>query len=387
MEKFLKQLNLHELEGYRYLRNLSGGEMAAVALYEAIDDLPSDLGPSMSESRAVEDTRGGRGISHDSKALRRPERVVVKFLIAPRWQLDLEAFRREAETLLMMRKHTGGHTIVKALTTVRSSEIYPVHYFMMEYVEGETFLSKFESRQGPWDVNTSLDYLRRIATALLPAAGFAEIHRDLHAGNIMIVEPTAMSRDNFVMVRDPGIRILDFGTSRNWLSTPQSSWQEDRFRHCGAVSAWSPEFLADPADVDSKHDIWALGTLFFRMITGEHAFPSENFKTYYDSACSGSYAKEALSEMPIEVRRLISGMFKVSSRERLSLAGVYKIANDILEYDLGNWLEAHPVLQELYFMVEGNIWKCPLCQAIGNPAQDGRCRSCKRVVEEFLLPF
>ena len=366
MEKFLKQLNLHELEGFRYLRTLSGGEMAAVALYESIEPTAGVLGSNGAE---------------------RPEKVVVKFLIAPRWQLDLEAFRREAETLLMMRKHTGGHTIVKALTSVRSSDVYPVHYFMMEYVEGESFLSKFEASPAPWDTNIALDYLRRIATALLPAAGFAEIHRDLHAGNIMIVTPTVLATESLVMERDPGIRILDFGTSRNWLSTPQSSWQEDRFRHCGAVSAWSPEFLADPADVDSKHDIWAIGTLFYRMITGEHAFPAENFKAYYDSATSGNYAKEALEDVPSEVVKLMAGMFKVPRRERLSLGGVYKIANDILEHDLGRWLEAHPVLQELYFMVEGNICKGSLCHAVGNPAPDGRCRSCKRVVEEFLLPF
>ena len=366
MENFLKQLNLHELEGFRFLRSLSGGEMAAVALYEAIE-------PST--------TRVGQG------GAVRPEKVVVKFLIAPRWQLDLEAFRREAETLLMMRKHTGSHTIVKALTTVRSSAVYPVHYFIMEYVEGDTFLSKFEESPAPWEPKIALDYLRRIATALLPAAGFAEIHRDLHAGNIMIVKPTYISSENLLMERDPGIRILDFGTSRNWLSTPQSSWQEDRFRHCGAVSAWSPEFLADPADVDSKHDIWAIGTLFYRMITGEHAFPAEIFKDYYDSACSGNYAKQALEDVPPEVSKLIAGMFKVSRRERLSLAGVFKIANDILEHDLGRWLDAHPVLQDLYFMVEGNIWKCSLCNAIGNPAPDGRCRSCKRVIEDFQLPF
>jgi rubrerythrin len=71
----------------------------------------------------------------------------------------------------------------------------------------------------------------------------------------------------------------------------------------------------------------------------------------------------------------------------LSLSGVQKIAHDILEHDLGSWLKERPFLEELYFMVEGNIWKCTMCQAIGNPAQDGRCRSCKRVVEDFQLPF
>lgn len=360
MEEFFKQLQLQDLDGYRYHGPLSNDQMAAVAVY-----------------RRTEGPTSIRGLA--------PDKVVAKFLIAPRWERDLEAFRREAETLMVLRKQGYAHTIVKALTTVRSSESYPVHYFFMEYVEGVTLRSLFEKDGLPWAPALALDHLRRITLALLPAAGSAEVHRDLHAGNIMVVEPTEVPAGGLID-RDPGIRILDFGTSRNWLSGYRDAWLEDRFRHCGAISSWSPELLEDPAKVESKHDVWALGNLFYMMLTGEHAFPAEDFKTYHQAVTTGNYGKESLGELPPEVLRLIGGMFEVDPRNRLSLAGILKIATDILENDLGAWLERRPVLQELYFIVEGNIWTCPLCKATGNP-DHSRCRSCGRYVEEFESPF
>lgn len=361
MEEFLKQLQLQVLDGYRYHSPLSTDQMAAVAIYTREPGLPTTI----------------RGEP--------PTKVVVKFLIAPRWERDLEAFRREAETLMMLRKQGYAHTIVKALTTVRSSTPFPVHYFFMEYVQGKTLRSLFEKGNLPWDSTTALDYLRRIALALLPAAGSAEVHRDLHAGNIMEVEPTDVPQGG-VIDRDPGIRILDFGTSRNWLSAHRDNWFEDRFRHCGAISSWSPELLEDPARVESKHDVWALGNLFYMMLTGEHAYHAENFKTYYELVSQGNFNRESLQEFPNEMKRLISGMFEIDQRRRLSLAGVHKIATDILENNLGDWLQRRPMLQEFYFIVEGNIWTCPLCKATGNP-DHSRCRACGRYVDEFESPF
>lgn len=361
MEEFLKQLNLQFIDGYRYRRRLSGGEMAAVAVYTRTPDATSLKDPA-------------------------PNQIVVKFLIAPRWDRELETFRREAETLMMLRKHEFSQTIVKGLTTVRESKEYPVYYFFLEYVEGMTLRTMFEQDPPPWDYRKALDYLRKIATALLPATAAAEVHRDLHAGNIMIVPPGPVPPGG-LFEADPGVRILDFGTSRNWLSGLREHWQEDRFRHCGAVSAWSPEFIEDPSQVDCKHDIWALGNLFLRMLTGEHAFQADNFKNYHHIVTTGQYNQDSIAELPQEVQRLIAGMFAVSPRARLSLGGVRKIADDILEHNLGKWLEERPALQELYFMVEGDIWTCPLCNATGNPGAGSRCRSCRRYVDEFKSPF
>lgn len=366
MQAFLRTLGLEEINGYRFLRRLSGGEMAAVAIYERSDQ-PTTLKSVLPHAEP-------------------PTQVVVKFLIAPRRDLELEAFRREAETLMMLRKSDIAHTIVKGLSTVQSSENFPVHYFFMEYVEGQTLRNLLETEPLPWDYRKGLDYLRRIATALLPATAYAEIHRDIHPGNILIVEPTPVPPGS-IIDHDPGIRILDFGTSHNWLSVARQHWQEDRFRHSGAVSAWSPEYLNDPGKVDPKHDVWALGTMFYRMVTGEHAFPADCFRTYYDLAQEGQYDMDALSDLPDEVQRLVAGMFRTSPRERLSLSGIRKIAGDILDHNLGGWLRRHPILTEMYFLVEGDMWICPLCKSTGNPASGSRCRACKRYVDEFLSPF
>src|SRR5262249_26769952 len=136
-----------------------------------------------------------------------PDRVAVKFLISPRRERELEAFRREAETLLMLRRYGQSPTIVKALSNVRSLEALPIHYFFMEYVDGETLKDEFDRDPLPWEVGRAVDLIRRIAMALIPAAANAQVHRDLHPGNIMISGQTTALAHTMIS-EDPGIRIL-----------------------------------------------------------------------------------------------------------------------------------------------------------------------------------
>lgn len=360
MEAFFRQLNLHALDGYRYERALSGGQAASIAIY-ARGDGPTPLTDP-------------------------PARVAVKFLISPRRERELEVFRREAETLLMLRRLGKSPTIVKALGNVVSVGDLPIHYFFMEYVEGETVTDVLLRDPPPWDAHKALDLLRRITTALIPAAANAQIHRDLHPGNIMISGPAARIAHT-IIDEDPGVRILDFGVGRNWLADQRENWHEDRFRHPGAVSSWSPELLRDPSAVDSKHDVWALANLLYRLLTGEYAFYAESFSEYYERVLGGHFNEEALADQPAHIRRLLAAMFALEPRRRISLGGLLKICSDICDHDLEAWLERHPALAELYFVVEGNIWTCPLCAATSNPTNDSRCRSCGRYVEDFRLPF
>ncbi|MCX6119221.1 MAG: protein kinase [Proteobacteria bacterium] len=361
MDVLFRKLGLLELDGYCFDRAVKGGQAAALAIYRR-NGAPSSLGENA------------------------PDFVAVKFLIAPRKSGELESFRREAEILLMLRKYGKSPTVVKALTNVCSLENIPVYYFFMEFVEGETVSDFIQKNPLPWDCDLAVDILRRIAMALIPVAASAQVHRDLHAGNIMI-SGKVEGFSHALIAEDPGIRILDFGVGRNWLLDQRDNWQEDRFRHPGAVSSWSPELLLDPSSVDTKHDVWGLGNLFFRLLTGEFAFLSSNFAQYFDLVTNGSYNREALRDTDPIVTKLVECMFEVAPHKRISIGGVLKITNDILEHNLRTWLQLHPVLSELYFLVEGNIWKCPLCSAIGNPNPESRCRSCGRYVETFQLPF
>lgn len=361
MESFFRHLNLLELDGYCFERFLIGGEAASLAIFK-------------------------RGIGHVLLKEPVPERVAVKFLIAPRRERELETFRREAETLLRIHRYGQSPTIVKALCNVRSLDGLPVHYFFMDYVDGVSLKELFAKDPLPWEAGKALDLLKRITAALIPAAANAEVHRDLHPGNIMIAGPVT-ELTHLLIADDPGIRILDFGVGRNWVTDQRDDWQEDRFRHPGAVSSWSPELLSDPSVVDSKHDVWALGNLFYRMVTGEFAFYADHFKGYFDRVQSGAYDVELLEGQPFHVKRLIASMFELSPRKRISLGGLLKITTDICDSGLVAWLEHHPALAELYFLVEGNIWTCPLCSATNNPTNDGRCRACGRYAENFLPPF
>ncbi len=158
----------------------------------------------------------------------------------------LERFRSE---LRLAREVT--HKNVVRIHDIGEHE--GLRFLTMRYVEGRS-LSEVLEREGPMPPSRAVPIVRQVASALEEAHRAGVIHRDLKPGNILLDA-------------EDGAFITDFGVARSLAS--------DGLTRAGAVVGTpdylSPEQIAgDP--VDGRTDLYALGIVFYEMLTGQLPF-------------------------------------------------------------------------------------------------------------------
>ena len=121
------------------------------------------------------------------------------------------------------------------------------------------------AQSGPLDVVTVGRYLDQIAAALEYAHEHATIHRNLSTDCIYL------QLDGQLVVADLGVRRLF-----ELLCTTGQAGRVPRFY--GSVEACAPEQLLG-AQADTYTDVYALGAVTYRLLTGQPPFSGESFET------------------------------------------------------------------------------------------------------------
>jgi eukaryotic-like serine/threonine-protein kinase len=208
------------------------------------------------EARAGE---GGMGIVYRARHVL-IDRVVALKLIRPdlRGETHLRAW--------MLRE-------ARAANRVDHAHIIDIHdigeteegelYLVMEYLVG-TALSN-ELAKGPMPLARGIDILEQMCAALARAHDLGVVHRDLKSDNILL--STRGGRKDFV-------KILDFGLAHLAM--------DPRLAPKGAVFG-TPEYMspeqARGEEATAQSDLYALGVLFFEMLTGQLPFRSNDRET------------------------------------------------------------------------------------------------------------
>jgi serine/threonine-protein kinase len=133
----------------------------------------------------------------------------------------------------------------------------------MEYLVGTALSS--ELAKGPMLLGRSVDILEQMCAALARAHDLGVIHRDLKSDNILLTSKGG--RKDFV-------KILDFGLAHLAM--------DPRLAPKGAVFG-TPEYMspeqARGEEAGPQSDLYALGVLFFEMLTGQLPFRSSDRET------------------------------------------------------------------------------------------------------------
>jgi serine/threonine-protein kinase len=136
-------------------------------------------------------------------------------------------------------------------------------YLVMEYLVG-TALSA-ELARGPLPIARGVDILEQMCAALARAHDLGVVHRDLKSDNILLTQRGG--RKDFV-------KILDFGLA--------AIARDPRLAPKGAVFG-TPEYMspeqARGEEATPQADLYALGVLFFEMLTGQLPFRSNDRET------------------------------------------------------------------------------------------------------------
>lgn len=126
-------------------------------------------------------------------------------------------------------------------------------YLVMEYVNG-TPLDQHEQTDTLLPLETVVSVVEQVAGALQYAAGLGVIHRDVKPGNIILL-PSGLAK------------LADFG-----CAIPVSDM---RAIVAGSLAYMSPEQLEVGA-LDQRADIYSLGAVLYRLLTGHYTFEAEN---------------------------------------------------------------------------------------------------------------
>ena len=136
-------------------------------------------------------------------------------------------------------------------------------YLVMEYLVG-TPLST-ELARGPLPLSRAVDILEQMGAALSRAHDLGVVHRDLKSDNILLT--ARGGRKDFV-------KILDFGLA--------ALAHDPRLAPKGAVFG-TPEYMspeqARGEQAGPQSDLYALGVLFFEMLTGQLPFRAGDRET------------------------------------------------------------------------------------------------------------
>ncbi len=202
---------------------------------------------------------GGMGIVYRARHVL-IDRVVALKLIRPdlRGETHLRAW--------MLRE-------ARAANRVDHAHIIDIHdigetedgelYLVMEYLVG-TPLSA-ELARGPLPIARAVDILEQMCAALARAHDLGVVHRDLKSDNILLTQRGG--RKDFV-------KILDFGLA--------AIARDPRLAPKGAVFG-TPEYMspeqARGEEATPQADLYALGVLFFEMLTGQLPFRSNDRET------------------------------------------------------------------------------------------------------------
>ncbi len=202
---------------------------------------------------------GGMGVVYRARHVL-IERVVALKLIRPdlRGETHLRAW--------MLRE-------ARAANRVDHAHIIDIHdigetedgelYLVMEYLVGTALAT--ELSRGPMTLARGVDILEQMCAALARAHDLGVVHRDLKSDNILLT--VRGGRKDFV-------KILDFGLA--------GLARDPRLAPKGAVFG-TPEYMspeqARGEDAGPQSDLYAMGVLFFEMLTGQLPFRSNDRET------------------------------------------------------------------------------------------------------------
>ena len=134
-------------------------------------------------------------------------------------------------------------------------------------------------------VARAIHLLRQVCAGLAEAHGKGMVHRDVSPTNIMVCHYGG--EYDFV-------KVLDFGLVKNIASAEEQTITRT-LRILGTPLYMSPERLRDPADVDARADIYAVGAVAFFVISGRRMF---------ETADDLALTSKVLNEVPPRVSAL-----------------------------------------------------------------------------------
>jgi tRNA A-37 threonylcarbamoyl transferase component Bud32 len=201
--------------------------------------------------------RGGMAVVYLAEHLRLGRRVALKVL-DPEMAED-EGFR---ERFIRESRIAAGLDHPNVVTVYDAGEAEGVLYISMRYVEG-TDLERLLRAEIKLEPPRAVSIVSQCAAALDAAHAEGLVHRDVKPANILLASEGRMPGDR--------VYLSDFGVTKR-LHSGAGLTRTGQF--VGTVDYVAPEQIRGE-DVDGRADVYSLGCVLFRCLTGGVPFPRE----------------------------------------------------------------------------------------------------------------
>ena len=171
-----------------------------------------------------------------------------------------ERFRRESTNT----RRLAHRNVIEILEEGDFADGVP--YLVMEYLHGSTLEVVLKRARGPLPIERTIDLMLQLAGGLARAHDFQVLHRDLKPENLYVCPLPDGSEL---------LKILDFGIGRCLLDSRLTSNGEI----FGTPQYMAPERITG-TEAGIPADLYALGCLMFRCVTGRLPFTAKDVTSY-----------------------------------------------------------------------------------------------------------
>lgn len=251
-------------------------------------------GSTILHYRIIEELgRGGMGVVYKAEDTKLHNIVALKFL-PPELSRDEEAKQRFLNEARSARRLE--HPNICTIYDIDETDEGQI-FISMPFYEGGTLEERIE--QGPLSMQNAIEIAMQVALALSKAHKEGIVHRDIKPSNIMFTPDGSVKVMDFGLAKVSGVKITKSGTTM------------------GTIAYMSPEQLRGD-ETDHRADIWALGVVFYEMLTGQHPFDAENeqamfFKILNEQA---KLPPDLNGELPAQLAAIIEKAIEKNSADR-----------------------------------------------------------------------
>ncbi len=202
--------------------------------------------------------RGGQAVVYKAIQKATKRTVAVKVLLQGEHASKHARYRFEQEIELVARlKHPN---IVTIFDSGIAEEQY---YYAMEFIKGRPLDEYVDEEK--LSLRETMELFGKVASAIAYAHQHGIMHRDLKPGNILVDEQG-----------EP--HVLDFGLAKlvdGFEQTYEKTVMTTIAGHVlGTLAFMSPEqATADPEAVDVRTDVYSMGVILYKVLTGEFPYP------------------------------------------------------------------------------------------------------------------
>jgi len=194
-------------------------------------------------------------------------------------------------------------------------------YLVMEYLKGRNLGDVLHER-GPLPVEDAVGYVLQACVGVAEAHRHGIIHRDLKPENLFLAKQAD---------RLPLVKVLDFGISK-FLPGKGMSGADSVVTSpslvMGSPGYTSPEQLRTPDKIDVRTDVWSLGVILYKLLSGTMPFAKGEIADVMVAVISEEPPLLAalVSSIPLELSAVVARAMAKDADERFQSVAELAIA-------------------------------------------------------------